>query len=102
MMPIECVEFNVLIQPDPIPTQTKHGLAYPETVLEQRKHAQTIGTMVQASPLAFNYADWPEGARKPEVGDRVIFARHAGTFVSDPDGNEYRACKDKDIVAVIR
>ena len=100
-MSIECVEFNVLIKQDEIPTKT-NGLILPEDMVEKKKHAQTIGTMVQASPLAFNYADWPEGARKPEVGDRVIFARHAGTLVSDPDGNEYRAVKDKDIVAVIR
>lgn len=101
-MTIECVEFNVLIRPDEIPTKTKSGIVYPEAVMEQRKHAQTIGTMVQASPLAFSYADWPEGARKPEVGDRVIFARHAGTLVNGPDGIEYRCVKDKDVVAVLR
>jgi Co-chaperonin GroES (HSP10) len=102
-MNIEPIEFNCLIRQDEIPKRTKIGLILPEDQVEKRKHAQTLGTLVATSPLAFSYADWPEGARKPEVGDRVVFARFAGTFVDDPaGGEEFRVLKDKDIVAVIR
>lgn len=102
-MNIEPIEFNVLIRQDEIPKKTKVGLILPEDQVDKRKHAQTLGTLVATSPLAFSYADWPDGSRKPEVGDRVVFARFAGTFVDDPaGGEEFRVVKDKDIVAVIR
>lgn len=102
-MTVEPIEFNCLIKQDEIPTKTRHGLILPEQEVDKKKHAQTLGTLVATSPLAFSYADWPEGSRKPEVGDRVVFARYAGTFVDDPaGGEEFRVVKDKDIVAVIR
>lgn len=102
-MQVEPIEFNVLIQQDETPKKTKHGLILPEQEVDKKKHAQTLGTLVAVSPLAFSYADWPEGARKPKVGDRVVFARFAGTFVDNPaGGEEFRVVKDKDVVAVIR
>ena len=98
---IRPVEFNVLVKQDAIETKTKMGLVLPDEVLERQKHAQTRGTIVEISPLAFNEDVWPVGMEKPKAGDRIAFARHAGTFIEGLDGEEYRVIKDMVVVAMI-
>ena len=95
------VEYNVLVKQDAIETKTKMGLVLPDEVLERQKHAQTRGVIVAVSQLAFNEDVWPQGMDKPKPGDRIAFARHAGTFIEGNDGQEYRVIKDKDVVALI-
>jgi len=95
------VEFNVLVKQDGTEGRTKLGLIKPDEVIEREKHGQTQGVLVALSPLAFNADIWPPDMPRPEPGTRVAFARHAGTFVTGNDGEEYRVVKDKDIVAVM-
>ena len=73
---IRPIEYNVLIRPDPAEQKTKGGIILSDQTVETDKHAQQRGVIVSMSPAAFDYAEWPEGA-KPEIGDRVIFARGA-------------------------
>lgn len=98
---IRPVEFNVLLRQDVVDEKSKFGLIKPAEVVEREKHSQTRGEIVDISPLAFNEDVWPPGISKPKPGDRVAFARHAGTFIDGLDGEEYRVVKDKDIVALI-
>lgn len=98
---IKPVEFNVLLKQDAEQTTTRGGLQLPDELVERNKHAQTRGTIIAVSPLAFNEDVFPAGMEKPKPGDKVAFARHAGTFIEGMDGQEYRVVKDKDIVAVI-
>lgn len=95
------IEFNVLIDPDPVEEKTAGGLWKPEERQEKDKFATSRGTIVAVSPLAFNYADWPDEADKPKPGDRVAFQQFGGTFIDGQDGKKYRICKDKDILAVL-
>lgn len=98
---IRPVEFNVLIRQDSVDERSKGGLLKPSEVVEREKHSQTLGYIVAVSPLAFNEDVWPAGMEKPKAGDRVAFARHAGTFIEGLDGVEYRVVKDRDVVALI-
>lgn len=98
---IRPVEYNCLIYQDPVETKTRGGLIKPDELIERDKHAQTRGTLVAVSPMAFAFDDWPDGLDKPQPGQRVVFARHAGTFTEGLDGKEYRVVKDRDIVAVL-
>lgn len=98
---IHPVEFNVLVRQDSVDEKSKGGLFKPHDVVEREKHSQTLGYIVAVSPLAFNEDVWPGGLDKPKPGDRVAFARHAGTFIDGLDGVEYRIVKDKDVVAMI-
>jgi co-chaperonin GroES (HSP10) len=59
------------------------------------------GTLVAVSPLAFNYDDWPEGAQKPRVGDRVLFSKYNATEILGADGRKYWIMKDRSIAAVM-
>lgn len=92
-------EFCVVVQMDPVPEKVGN-LFMPSTVTDQDKLRADEGTLVAASPVAFNYADWPEGARKPEAGDRVVFRKYSG-LLRETNGRTYRLLNDKDILAIV-
>lgn len=89
-------EFNVAVRLDPTEEKTKGGLILTADTVDRDKHTAVRGTVTHIAPRAFD--EWPES--KPEVGDRVLFAKHVGAFFT-VGGVEYRAMKDKDIVAVL-
>ncbi len=95
------VEFNVLVQPDPVKEKTAGGLLLPETTIERDEFGRTEGVMVAASPLAFTYAEWPDDAMKPKVGDRVVFPRYQAVTMKGRDGVDYWMMKDKAICGVM-
>lgn len=98
---IEPVEFNVLVKQDKAESKTSGGLHLPDEAVARDKHGQTRGVIVAVSGLAFNEDIWPGDRPKPDAGQRIAFAKHAGTFVTGTDGEEYRVIKDKDVVALI-
>ena len=91
----------IAVEPAQVETRSPGGILLPENVAEREKLGSMFGRLVAASPLAFNYDAWPAEARKPAVGDAVIFAKYAGVLVKGSDGREYRLCKDRDVAAVI-
>ena len=97
---IQPTEYRVLVLPKPV--EEKIGsILLPDQVKEQNQFAQMEGTIVAASPLAFTYADWPDGARVPGAGDRVLFGKYSGAIVKGRDGKDYRLVNDRDISAVL-
>jgi chaperonin GroES len=94
-------EYNILIVPEPVEEKSKGGVFLVTDFKEREELAQTRGRIVAASPLAFNYDNWPETARKPQVGDVVWFGRYAGTMIEGRDGKNYRLTKDKDVCALV-
>jgi chaperonin GroES len=94
------VEFCVVVELDKQEEKTAGGIILPSAVKDKDKLAAEEGTLVAASPLAFDYADWPEGSRKPQVGDRVIFKRYAG-LLRERDGRDFRLLNDKEIVGIV-
>jgi len=99
---IECIEYKVLIEPIKVDEKTKGGIILPDQTIETDQHASMEGTIRCLSPFAFSYEEWPQGARKPRVGDHVIFSRYSGINLKGNDGRDYRLMNDKDIVAVRR
>jgi chaperonin GroES len=97
------VEYNVIIAPEEMESVTKGGIILADRTKESEELAQVRGLLVDASPLAFNFDDWPAGTsdRRPKRGDHVIYGKYAGILIKGDDGREYRLCKDKDIAAVI-
>jgi len=98
------VEYKVVVRPekakDYVATKTGVRIYKPDETKERDDHASMEGELVAIAPHAFTYEEWPENARKPMVGDHVIFARYSGITVEGNDGVEYRLMNDKDIVAV--
>ena len=95
------VEFNVLVKQDAVEEKTKGGLHLPTELQERERHGQTRGIIVAVADLAFNEDVWPGDKPRPAAGQRIAFAKHAGTFVEGTDGEEYRVIKDKDVVGLI-
>jgi co-chaperonin GroES (HSP10) len=95
------MEYNVLVAPEETETRTAGGIILLDKTAETEQLASQKGRLVALSPHAFSYADWPEGARKPQIGDAVLFAKYAGGLIDGADKREYRVLKDKDIIAVL-
>lgn len=106
----EPTEFNVIIAPEVMETK-RNGLIIPEMAKEKADAASMRGLLVAVSPVAFDFANWPVNAKKPQVGDTVLFAKYAGTLfdgrdtvpdavTGQPKAREYRVIKDKDIIAI--
>lgn len=98
---LQPVEFNVLIAPEVIEEKTAGGIFLTDTIKDTDRNAATRGRLVAVSPVAFDYAEWPEGSRKPKVGDEVWYGKYAGTLIQGRDGKDYRILKDRDIGAVV-
>lgn len=95
------VEYNVLIAPEEVEEKTSGGIILIDKTKETDELAQCRGRLVAASPLAFNYDNWPEGARKPAVDDVVWYGKYAGTLIEGRDKRMYRLLKDKDVGAIV-
>lgn len=93
---LQPVEFKVLVKPDKV-DEMSGPLFVPAHVRDKMQLAEIKSTLVAAGGNAFE--DW-SGAR-PAPGDRVYIAKYAGLYVKGEDGEEYRLCNDKDIVAII-
>ena len=100
-------EFNVLVTFDEAHEDAGDGLRKTEGGVflmaesQNREDQRAMeATVVDVSPVAFTYAEWPEGTIFPKAGDRILFTRHAGAVLDGEDGNKYRILKDKDIAAI--
>ncbi len=98
---IDPIEYKVVVRPEKAIERTKGGIVLPEVVVEKDQHAAMQGILVAVSPFAFSYEEWPKSARKPQPGDRVMWARYSGIIHKGRDGIEYRVMNDKDIMAVL-
>lgn len=94
------VEFFVVVELPPREEKTAGGIILPSMVQDKDKLATQEGTLVAISPLAFNYDNWPDGSRKPAIGDKVLFRRYAGAL-HERDSRDYRLLNDKDIIAIV-
>lgn len=97
---IRPLEYKVLVRPEKVEEKTAGGIYIPEPVKDKEQHAQMQGVIIEKSPHAFSYEEWPDGGQ-PEVGDMVMFARYAGSAWKGKDGVDYMVMSDKDIVAVL-
>lgn len=94
-------EYKVLVKPDKMEEKTAGGIIIPDEALERKQAAATKGRIIDVSPLAFKYDDWPDDERVPEAGDRIAFARYAGVAI-ESNGEDYRLINDKDCIAILR
>jgi len=100
---LEALGNRVIIKPDSIEEVTPGGIVIAQTdsYVRSEKAATSTGEI-----MGFGEAAWldPMMGGEPwvEVGDRVVYARYAGKFVTDPeDGKEYVVINDDAIQARI-
>jgi len=98
---INPTEYRVLVRPKKVEERTSGGIFIPDQTKERDQYAAMEGELIAVSPFAFTYAEnWPADA-KPKPGQRVLFAKYAGSTHKGRDGEEYRIINDKDVVAVL-
>ena len=95
--------YRLLVDIDPIEKVTPGGIVL---VQDEKLEAsgQQFGTVVAIGHTCWTNAEG-EQVVEPwcEVGDYILFARHAGRFVFDPKdrSKEYSVMLDTDVIAVI-
>lgn len=104
---LQVVGHRLMINPDPVETVTASGivLAKDEKLYREATHS---GTVVQIGPNAF--VGFADSSPWCSVGDRIIYARHAGKFVEDPEEidektkkpKEYYIINDEDVQVIIK
>lgn len=97
---LDPTEFNVIVQLDEQKEKTDGGVWLPPTKQDRDELEMDEGTLVAVSPVAFTYENWPEDARRPQSGDRVLFARYSGVL-HERGGKKFRIIKDRSIIAVV-
>ncbi len=80
--------------------KTKGGIILVTDTKDRDRLKAEEGTLVAISPLAFTYDDWPEGSRRPEVGERVIFKQYDG-LLRERNGRNFRVMNDKSIIGIV-
>lgn len=95
---IEPLGDRVLVLPDPFSPTTTGGIDIPDDVVERHTEAAETGVLVAVGSEAWAWnSDRTRrfDGTKPEVGQRVIFERYAGTYQYGADGKRYRLMDDK-------
>ena len=98
---IRPLEYKVLVLPKEVEAKTSGGLFLPETKMEKDGFQRREGILVDMSPMAFSFPDWPKDTPKPKIGDRVMFARYQADELTGKDGATYWIMADKSIMATI-
>lgn len=100
---IEALGNRVIVKPDSIEKVSAGGIVFAqtETYIREEKAATSTGEVIGFGPAA--WLD-PVMGGEPwvDIGDKVVFARYAGKYVTDPeDGEEYVVINDDAIQARI-
>ncbi len=93
------MDLRVLVKPDPVEEKTAGGIIRPDSTIDKAKYIATKATFIACGENAFT--EWGETARKPKLGDRVLFAQYSGARERGADGQDYVLMFDKDLLAVI-
>ncbi len=82
---LEVKGYRILVKPDPLETVRESGIIL---VLDEKleRSGQQFGTVI-----GIGHTCWQSGSDNQEwcvVGDRILFSKHSGRFVYDPDTEE--------------
>lgn len=96
---IHPLDLRIVVKPDPVEEVSKGGVLMPDQIKDRSKYAATKATLVAVGANAFR--EWGDDAKKPEPGDRVLFAQYTGAREKGADGADYVVMNDADLLAVI-
>ena len=93
--------FRVLVLPDPAKEQLKTGMIeIPDAILERQRIEVTTGTVIGIGAQAWK--DLSDGTPWAKVGDHIVYAKHGGKLLKDPETEvEYVLLNDKDVIGLI-
>ena len=93
--------YKIIVRPQEVEAKTSGGLLLPDSKVEKDGFQRREGIIVAKSPMAFHSPDWPMTAQKPQIGDRVMFARYQADEINGRDGLTYWIMNDQSVMATI-
>jgi co-chaperonin GroES (HSP10) len=98
---IKPLGFCILVKPDPVKDQLKVGMIeIPDEVLNRQRIEVTTGHIIGIGPKAWK--DLADGEPWASVGDHVVYAKHGGKIIEDPETGEKNVLlNDKDIIGLL-
>ena len=93
--------YRILVTPDEVEKVSAGGIVYVFDDERREKAALQTGVVEGIGNTCWS----GESFNDPwcEVGDRILFSKHAGRFVVDPtDDSEYLIMNDTDVLCVIK
>lgn len=97
---VEPMHAKVLVVPASVP-EMKGSIFLAASTHEKDVFANQRARIVALGPVAFQFEDWPAGARKPQVGDVILHESYIGEEVEGEDGRKYRLINDRAVMAVL-
>lgn len=93
--------YRVLVLPDTTKEQLKNDLIeIPDSVLDRQRIEVTTGIVIGIGAQAWK--DLADGEPWAKVGDHVVYAKHGGKLMKDPETEiEYVLLNDKDIIGLL-
>lgn len=98
---IEPFEFQCLVRMAKVEEKTAGGIFLTDATKSGLSWGADHARLIEVSPAAFSYHEWPHGFTKPKAGDVVFVGRFPGTEVEGKDGEKYRLINDREILAVV-
>lgn len=86
---------KILIKRDTIQDKYNTSLIIPDNA--SKRNAPVTGVVIAVGPLVHKDVDY----ETVNVGDRVLFGLHAGTFIEDDNEDEFFICLDVDILCIL-
>ena len=88
---------RVVVKPIEQEEKTKGGVYLPDTATKEKPQE---GTVLAVGPGRL-LDDGTRSTMEVQTGDRVLFAKYAGTEFKDDDGEKFIILSEKDILAII-
>jgi co-chaperonin GroES (HSP10) len=98
------LEVKDITEVDPVYRKAmESGLVIPKDheEIKRQQNAVDKGKIVAIGPQAFQELGGPE-KNGVAVGDMAVYAKYAGKYVEDTDGQKYLIVNDEDIVAILK
>lgn len=103
MAQLEVLGHRIHVIPDKVKEKTDGGIYIPDEARDREQLGAIRGTVDSVGPQAFKAFD-PSGMGNGEAwikkGDRICFAKYAGTQIEE-DGVTYRVINDDDVICRI-
>jgi chaperonin GroES len=98
MIGIKPTGHMLLVLPTEVEVTTKSGIVLATATQSQRESSsQSEAIVIDRGNTAYS----EQAAPWCEIGDKVVFAKYAGTICQGKDGKTYRLINDLDVKAIL-
>jgi chaperonin GroES len=90
---------RALVKPKQVETKTASGIILTDSLTRKEQAACEEGIILA---LGDTFGKDFGASVIPKVGDKVMFAKYAGKFIKDDNGDDLVLLNDEDLVAIIQ